>query len=69
MLKFVENELGDENSKDVMLPGEVASPLNPPPGCRFHPRCGYAMAICKDVEPKLQNIANGHQVACHLVGK
>jgi oligopeptide/dipeptide ABC transporter ATP-binding protein len=49
-----------------ILPGEVASPLNPAPGCRFHPRCPHAMAICKEAEPDLKDIACGHKVACHL---
>jgi oligopeptide/dipeptide ABC transporter ATP-binding protein len=50
----------------VMLPGEVASPLNPPPGCHFHPRCPFAMPVCKEVEPEFKEIAPGHKVACHL---
>ena len=63
------HDLEGERSQETMLPGEVASPLNPPPGCRFHPRCSYAMAICKDVEPELKDIAPGHKVACHLMEK
>lgn len=51
----------------TMLPGEVASPLNPPPGCRFHPRCPYAIPICKEVEPELKDIASQHKAACHLL--
>ncbi|MFC2004074.1 ABC transporter ATP-binding protein [Chloroflexota bacterium] len=51
----------------TMLPGEVASPLNPPPGCRFHPRCPYAMPICREVEPDLKDVASGHKAACHLI--
>jgi len=51
------------------IEGSVPSLVNPPAGCRFHPRCGYAMAICKDVQPELRNVANGHQVACHLIQK
>jgi len=55
--------------RETMLPGEVASALNPPPGCRFHPRCGYAMPVCKEAEPELRTIANGHKAACHLIDK
>lgn len=51
----------------TILQGEVASPLNPPPGCRFHPRCPYAMPVCKEVKPEFKEIASGHQAACHLL--
>jgi len=53
----------------VMLTGEVPSPINPPSGCRFHPRCSQAMDICKREEPKLLDVGNGHLVACHLYTK
>lgn len=56
----------NNNSGTQMLPGEVASPLNPPPGCRFHPRCPHAMPLCREAEPELKDIANGHKAACHL---
>jgi oligopeptide transport system ATP-binding protein len=49
-----------------MLLGDVASPFNPPPGCRFHPRCPFAMPVCKDTEPVFKEISPGHKVACHL---
>jgi len=49
------------------LMGDVPSPLNPPAGCRFHPRCSVASARCKDSEPQLIEIAWDHWVACHLV--
>jgi oligopeptide/dipeptide ABC transporter ATP-binding protein len=57
----------DSHSQMLMLPGEVASPLNPPAGCRFHPRCPHALPICREVEPDLKDIASGHIVACHLI--
>ena len=56
----------DEKQEEVIITGEIPSPLNPPSGCRFHPRCPFVMPVCSEVEPVLQPIANGHQVACHL---
>ena len=50
-----------------MLTGEVPSPLNPPSGCRFHPRCPLAKDICKQQEPALEEKRSDHLVACHLV--
>ena len=55
----------DEAHDDIILTGEVPSPLNPPSGCRFHPRCNHAMARCGRDEPLLGPVA-GRQVACHL---
>jgi len=52
----------------ILLPGAVPSPLNPPPGCRFHTRCHRVMPICSQVEPNLKDMGNGHLVACHLYG-
>lgn len=54
--------------KREVLRGEVPSPINPPPGCRFHPRCPYARPICKEKEPEFADVDGGHYVACHLVG-
>ncbi|MGB8683059.1 MAG: oligopeptide/dipeptide ABC transporter ATP-binding protein [Candidatus Binatus sp.] len=50
----------------VKLPGEMPSPMNPPPGCAFHPRCPYAKDVCSNVEPKLEPGRGGHAVACHV---
>ena len=54
------------NKERILLKGEVPSPINPPMGCRFHPRCPNAMDICVKKEPKLKDIRNNHLVACHL---
>ena len=48
------------------IPGTVPNLINPPSGCRFHPRCLYAKDICKQKIPELKEIENGHFVACHL---
>ena len=48
--------------------GEIPSPLAPPPGCHFHPRCPHATARCRDTAPELKQIANGRLSACHLNG-
>jgi oligopeptide/dipeptide ABC transporter ATP-binding protein len=49
----------------IVLEGDVPSPINPPSGCRFHPRCRYMTDICKEVEPPLTDYGNGHLAACH----
>jgi len=55
----------DERREEIILPGEVPSPLNPPSGCRFHPRCPHAMARCSREMPMLADV-EGRLVACHL---
>ncbi len=56
----------DRREEEIVLAGEVPSPLNPPSGCRFHTRCPFAMAQCSREEPPLREIAPGHLAACHL---
>ncbi len=53
----------------IILPGDVPSPVNPPPGCRFNPRCPYATDLCKKEEPPLRELGDGHMVACHYAEK
>ena len=50
----------------ILLGGEVPSPINPPAGCSFHPRCNYKMETCTKVEPLLKGVGDSHWVSCHL---
>jgi oligopeptide/dipeptide ABC transporter ATP-binding protein len=56
----------DVQREDLVISGEVPSPLNPPSGCAFHPRCPFAMDRCAVETPQLRELAPGHRVSCHL---
>ena len=49
----------------LVLVGDVPSPINPPKGCRFNPRCRYASQVCREIEPPLVDYGDGHLAACH----
>lgn len=54
-----------KQTQRLLLAGEVPSPINPPSGCRFHPRCPFATQKCRETEPPLMEITPNHHVACH----
>ena len=63
------SEADPRNRRDghrLLLPGEIPSPRNPPPGCRFHTRCAYAQERSREEVPVLEEIERGHFVACHF---
>ena len=57
----------ERKKERIMLQGDVPSPVNPPPGCSFHPRCAYREDVCDKIEPELES-ADGHAVSCHVFG-
>ncbi len=57
----------ERKKERIMLQGDVPSPVNPPPGFSFHPRCAYREDVCDKVEPELES-ADGHAVSCHVFG-
>jgi oligopeptide transport system ATP-binding protein len=57
----------EKKRQRIILTGDVPSPANPPSGCRFHPRCPLAIAVCKEIDPEWRQIVPGHWVACHVV--
>jgi oligopeptide/dipeptide ABC transporter ATP-binding protein len=55
----------ERERKRIILQGDVSNAIDPPKGCRFHPRCRFAMNQCKESEPELKQLDSGHLVACH----
>lgn len=62
-------ELRKGDYKREILWGEPPSAVNPPDGCRFHPRCPRAVALCREQEPELREVEEGHLLACHLLSR
>jgi oligopeptide transport system ATP-binding protein len=56
----------ERRKERVLLKGDPPSPVNPPSGCRFHPRCPVAVKRCEEEDPQLREVESGHFVACHL---
>lgn len=68
----IPDPLKEEKRQRIILEGDVPSPANPPSGCRFHPRCGYATDICRTEDPEFRNLGTTtfpHMVACHHAEK
>jgi oligopeptide/dipeptide ABC transporter ATP-binding protein len=59
----------DIKANRIILEGDVPSPVNPPPGCVFHPRCRFAQEVCRKDVPQLVEITPNHFAACHFAGE
>jgi oligopeptide transport system ATP-binding protein len=63
----IPDPVADRSRKRIILAGDVPSPINPPSGCPFHPRCYQAIDVCRTGTPELRNIGGDHWAACHRV--
>jgi oligopeptide/dipeptide ABC transporter ATP-binding protein len=63
----IPNPTIDRQRKRILLTGDVPSPMRPPPGCTFHPRCHMATDTCRESAPVGKDVGRGHWVACHRV--
>jgi oligopeptide/dipeptide ABC transporter ATP-binding protein len=63
----IPDPIKERKRQGIILEGSVPSPVNPPKGCRFNPRCPVAIDICKKEEPEWREISTDHWVACHIV--
>lgn len=68
LFKAVPKTYGMRGTRLSVIPGSIPNLINPPPGCRFHPRCPKRTEICSEKKPKTIEIETGHIVACHLYG-
>ena len=66
LLSAIPDVRKEEGHERILLTGDIPSPVNPPSGCPFHPRCSYCLDICRKEKPKLRSLEDGTQVACHL---
>lgn len=66
LLSAIPDVRKEEGHERILLTGDIPSPVNPPSGCPFHPRCSSCMEICRKEKPVLRTLADGTQVACHL---
>lgn len=66
LLSAIPDVRKEQGHERILLTGDIPSPVNPPSGCPFHPRCSYCMDICRKEKPKLRSLEDGTQVACHL---
>ena len=66
LLSAIPSITPEAKTERIKLPGEVPSPVDPPKGCSFHPRCPYAKDMCRSIEPQLVAGHEGHAVACHV---
>lgn len=67
LLSAIPRKHPSEKRTRIVLEGDVPSPMNPPSGCRFNPRCRYATDICSKEKPEYKDCGNGHLVACHNI--
>jgi oligopeptide/dipeptide ABC transporter ATP-binding protein len=66
LLSAIPNIYGKKNENRIILTGDIPSPMRPPAGCPFHPRCAYCQNICTSVKPPLRELPDGARIACHL---
>ncbi len=69
LISAIPNPDPTQRRERIVLQGDVPSPINPPKGCRFHPRCWIAREICREEEPALEEKKKGHFAACHFAGQ